>query len=386
MKKEISSIIENSITSAETIGANCVVIKDEQEIYSSCFGYADKENNIPMDNDTIFRLFSLSKPITAVAAMILIDKGIISYSDPVSKYIPEFKYLSYVSETDEILPCTETMLVSHLLNMTSGLPYPNNWGTSVKACGKLFDEIIKDQNENNELTTLEICRKAADIPLLFQPGENWEYGISADILAGVVEAASGIKYSDFLKKYIFEPLRMTDTDFYVPSKKLNRFSALYSWQGNKLTRDNNNYLGISDYTCPPAFESGGAGLVSTINDYSKFAMMLAGKGVYKGIRLFSEKTADFMITPHLSTKQANSLWDRLAGYNYGSLMRILENPEIAEVRTCKGEIGWDGWTGTFLLADPVNHLVCLYFTQIAGAGTTKQAQQICKVIYDKLIS
>lgn len=385
MNNKISDVIESSIATFQTIGANCTIIYNDAIVFSKSFGFADRENQIPMQPNTIFRLFSLSKAVTSAAAMILIDRGLLSPDAPVSKFFPEYADISYVGADNKIVSCPVELKIHHLLNMTSGLPYANNWGASVCASAKLFDELIERQKTEKELTTLDFCRKAAQIPLMFKPGEKWDYGISADIMGGIIEVVSGMKYSEFLKKEIFEPLGMNDTGFFVPKNKLNRFSALYSWQQNGLTRDYDNYLGLTDYTAPPAFESGGAGLVSTIEDYSKFAQMLANGGEYCGIRLFSNETFTYMTSPKLNKQQADSMWDRLEGYNYGNFLRILEHEEKSQLRTANGEFGWDGWTGTFFSADPANKLVCLYFTQICGAGTTDESRRICGIVYDELI-
>jgi CubicO group peptidase (beta-lactamase class C family) len=315
--------------------------------------------------------------------MICTDMGLISPDDPVSKFFPEYSKLSYL-DGDNIIPCNENLKISHLLTMTSGIPYANNFNKSVIASAKLFDEVISRQNSGKDMTTQEFCQKAADIPLMFNMGEKWDYGISADITGGIIEKASGMKYSDFLKKYIFSPLGMNDTDFYVPDDKRDRFSALYSWNDGKLVQDFGNYLGLTDYKNPPAFESGGAGLCSTIDDYAKFANMLTNKGEFNGRRIISEKSFDYMIFPKLSDKQ-NTLWDRLKGYNYGCFVRIMTNPEISEIRTGKGEFGWDGWTGTYFCSDAVTGITVLYFTQICGAGTTRQAAEISGIVYDKLV-
>ena len=379
----IAEIMDNSVKCSEAVGAGCLVFKDGKELYSHFSGHADKSKNIPMQRNTITRLFSLTKPVTAAAAMICTDMGLISPDDPVSKFFPEYSELSYL-DGDNIIPCTENLKISHLLTMTSGIPYANNFNKSVIASAKLFDEVISRQDSGKDMTTQEFCRKAADIPLMFNMGEKWDYGISADITGGIIEKASGMKYSDFLKKYIISPLGMNDTDFYVPADKQDRFSALYSWNDGKLVQDYGNYLGLTDYKNPPAFESGGAGLCSTIDDYAKFANMLTNKGEFNGRRIISEKSFDYMISPKLSDKQ-NTLWDRLKGYNYGCFVRIMTNPEISEIRTGKGEFGWDGWTGTYFCSDAVTGITVLYFTQICGAGTTRQAAEISGIVYDKLV-
>lgn len=384
MKKTIDNILENAVQTGEAVGSSCHVYLGGEQIYSGAAGYADREAGKVMADNAVFRLFSLTKPVTSAAAMILIDRKVFSPEDPVSKYFPEYAKLSYVTEDNSVIPCDTEMKLSHLLNMTSGLPYANDWGVSVCAAGRLFDAIIEGQATGNDLTTEEICRRAAEIPLMFKPGERWEYGISADIMGGIIEKASGMRYGEFLRKNIFEPLGMNDTGFFVPEEKLDRFTALYSWQENGLGRDFGKYLGLTDYTKPPAFESGGAGLVSTIEDYSKFACMLANHGEYNGVRLFSEETFGYMASPKLSDIQRKGMWDRLEGYNYSCFMRVHEKPEISVSSTGKGEIGWDGWTGTFFAADPERNVAILYFTQICGAGTTKQALDICEAVYKNI--
>ena len=274
MNKAISELLSKSTSEGSLIGVNCLVFKDGKELYSGSFGFADRENKIPMSRDSIYRLFSLSKPVTSAAAMILIDRGILSPDDPVSKFFPEYADLRYSAGRDEsgseiILPCPEELKISHLLTMTSGLPYANNFCESVCASSRLFDAVIRgNDGQGTEVTTEEFTRRAAEIPLMFRPGEHWDYGISADILGGVIEKASGVKYSRFLKENIFEPLGMNDTGFFIPAEKLSRFTALYKYENDKLVRDHENYLGLTDYTAPPSFESGGAGLVSTIADLS----------------------------------------------------------------------------------------------------------------------
>lgn len=384
MFNSLDAVLNDALSNGEIIGAVGAVFKNGEKIYSGKAGFADKARNIPVSDDSVFRLFSLTKPITAAASMIAMDQGLISPDDPVSEYFSEFSQLSYVNDNNEVVPCDVQMKLSHLLNMTSGIPYPDNWGVSVCAMGKLFDAIIEGQDCGKELSTEEICRRTASVPLLYKPGEQWSYGLSADIMGGIIEKASGMKYSDFLKKYIFTPLGMNDTDFYVPQEKLHRFTALYGWSDNGLVQNYDRHLGLTDYLKPPAFESGGAGLVSTINDYAKFACLLANKGEFGGVRLFSEKTFEYMTSPKLYDIQCSYLWERLAGYNYGCFMRIMESPEISRNQTFKGEFGWDGWTGTFFAADPVNNIVVLYFTQICGGGTTAQAEEMCRIVYKNI--
>ena len=298
MNKAISELLSKSTSEGSLIGVNCLVFKDGKELYSGSFGFADRENKIPMSRDSIFRLFSLSKPVTSAAAMILIDRGLLSPDDPVSKFFPEYADLRYSSGRDEsdseiILPCPDELKISHLLTMTSGLPYANNFCESVCASARLFDVVIRGND-----------------------GQGAE---------------------------------------------------------------------VTDYTAPPSFESGGAGLVSTIADYAKFANMLCNRGKFGVVQLISSETFNYMTAPKLGAVQQSDLWERLSGYNYACLMRIMTDEFSAEIKTSNGEFGWDGWTGTYFCANPENGIVCLCFTQIAGAGTTWQAQEIDKIVYDELV-
>ena len=175
MNKAISELLSKSTSEGSLIGVNCLVFKDGKELYSGSFGFADRENKIPMSRDSIFRLFSLSKPVTSAAAMILIDRGILSPDDPVSKFFPEYADLRYSAGRDEsgseiILPCPEELKISHLLTMTSGLPYANNFCESVCASARLFDAVIRgNDGQGTEVTTEEFTRRAAEIPLMFRP-------------------------------------------------------------------------------------------------------------------------------------------------------------------------------------------------------------------------
>ncbi|MBQ8961788.1 MAG: beta-lactamase family protein [Ruminococcus sp.] len=386
MKNTIDKIISDTVADKSTVGAACLVFKDRDEVYSGTFGMADREKQVPMRRDSIFRLFSLTKPVTAAAAMILFDRGLLSPETPVSRFFPEYGSLTCLDDERRIVPCVETMTVMHLLTMTSGLPYPNDFNVSVRAAGELFDRVIAGNEGRSEaVSSQELARRAAQIPLMFPCGAHWDYGISADVMGAVIEQASGMSLGEFLRENIFSPLGMEDTGFFVPEDKRDRFTALYKWDDCKLVRDGENYLALTDYTREPSFQSGGAGLVSTIEDYSRFARMLTGGGELEGVRILSPESFAFMTSPHLGKVQQADLWDRLAGYNYGCLVRIKTDEAIAQVKTAEGEFGWDGWTGTYFNSNNKTGLTVLYFTQIAGAGTTWQAANISRIAYEHLL-
>lgn len=384
MNEQISNILDGAVSGGQAVGAACLVYKGDEEVFSGASGFADRESGTAMTRSTICRLFSLSKPVTSAAAMILMDKGLLDPDMPLKEIFPEFGDMVCLDDSGNVVKCRRDITILHLLTMTSGLCYANNFNKAVCSSGKLFDQIIERQENGTDMTTAEFVNNAAGLILAFEPGTRWDYGISADVLGGVIEKLSGMRYSDFLRENIFTPLGMNDTGFFVPEDKRSRFAGLYNWSEGTLTADHNNYLGLTDYTSPPAFESGGAGLVSTIDDYSRFARCLTNGGQFRDVRLMSEKAFRFMTTPQLSESQ-NALWDRLRGYNYGCLVRIMTEPDIAEIKTGRGELGWDGWTGTYFSADPMTGITTLYFTQIAGAGTTWQAAEVNRIVYDCLV-
>ncbi len=383
MQERIAALINEQIAQGEIAGANIMVIHKGKEIFFDNYGYADKENKLPVRRDTIFRLFSMSKPITAVATMILVERGEIDVRDAVSKYIPAFANQTVWEDGKEI-PTIRDITIWDCLNMTTGIPYPNEWTESGRRMDILFRELIGRREAGEVVDTQEYMRRIAEIPLVFQPGKEWMYGLSADILGAVIEMVSGKKYSKFLQEEIIRPLGMKDTGFYVPEENKERFARIYDMVDGRLQPFTKSHLG-EYYGTDVAFESGGAGLVSTIEDYSKFARMLANGGMYQGVRILGRKTIEFMAQNHLTSEQkATLLWDSTLGYGYGCLMRVLMNQGEAGTNASLGEYGWDGWTGNYMMVDPAEDLVILYFIQRCGAGFTPTVRKLRSVIYGSL--
>lgn len=383
MQERIADIITQEIEKGEIAGANIMVIHKGQEIFFDTYGYADKEKQLPMKRDTIFRLFSMSKPITAVATMILVERGEIDVRDAVSKYIPAFANQTVWEEEQEV-PADRDITIWDCLNMTTGIPYPNEWTESGRCMDILFKKLIARRENGEVVDTQEYMRHIAKIPLAFQPGKEWMYGLSADILGAVIEVVSGKKYSRFLQEEIFLPLGMKDTGFYVPEDKEWRFAVNYDMADGQLVPFTRSHLG-EYYKEDVAFESGGAGMVSTIEDYSHFTQMLVNGGIYNGVRILGRKTIEFMAQNHLKPEQMGPLnWDSNLGCGYGCLMRVLVNQGVAGTNGSLGEYGWDGWTGNYMTVDPSEELTILYFIQRCGAGFTPAMRKLRSVIYGSL--
>lgn len=381
----IDDLLQTEINDKKIAGASLLVYKDGEMCFDKQYGYADIENNKKINKDTIFRLYSCTKPITATALMILFERGELDLEYPLHKYIPAYKDMKIVDEQGNLTDCQTDITIRDLLNMTSGLVYPGGWFEAGRHAEPLFEEIISKLNTPDALTTLEVAERMAELPLYFEPGSMWNYGTSADVLGAVIEIISGKKLSEFMKKEIFEPLGMKDTAFYVPSDKWDRFSKLYMPTDNGIALYEGNHLGISDYKTPPAFESGGAGLVSTAGDYMRFARMLLNGGELEGVRILSENTVSFMTRNHMTDQQYYSMqYGSTKGYGYGSFMRVLKNTAAATTNGDEGEYGWDGWTGTYFTVNPKKNLIILYFIQKCGTGMNDITKRLRQIVYSAI--
>lgn len=388
-QKKLSRIQELLWTMTESgfvSGANCMVLQggEEQCYYEA--GMRDLAAGLPMTRDTIFRLYSMTKPVTAAAAMILLEEGRIDLYDPVSDYLPGFRNQKVM--TDGMLTSLKRpVVIQDLLNMTSGLTYPGEGCPTELHTNQLMDEVITRLSSPQALTTLEIMNRLGTIPLAFQPGEKWQYGMSADVLGAVIEVVSGMRFGDFLRQRIFDPLAMNDTGFFVPAKKQDRLAKVYQDQGKGLEEFHFPHLGISnDMKTPPAFESGGAGLVSTIDDYARFAQMLLQKGSLGNVSLLSPQTVDFMSQAHLAPSLDAYVrqWESLSGCSYANLMRIMKDPGAAISLSRPGEFGWDGWLGAYMTVDPADDMILLLMHQKTDTGTTAYTRKIRNVVFSAL--
>ena len=390
---KVQFVLDDFVAKKETAGLNLLVYKDGKEIGYWQSGLADVENAQAYQRDTIVRLYSMSKPVTAVAAMILMEEGKLDFADELFRYLPEFKNLKVCYEKGRKgnpVPVSRHILIQDLLNMTSGYTY-GAWSEDCPLGEHLTSDLIAELNADqaeggaNKITTRDLARRLADIPVSFEPGSDYNYGLSADILGAVIEVASGMKLSDFMKERIFKPLGMNDTAFYVPEAKQKRLAKVYRAGGELFTYCN---LGIQDtMNHEPAFESGGAGLCSTIDDYMKFALMLTNGGVLDGRRILSENTvrylSDARLMPNLQ-QRFDMRMPHLAGYTYCNLLRVAANPGSCNVITNKGEFGWDGWLGPYVSVDRESGITIVMTMQRCDSGTTSAARKARNIIYTSL--
>ena len=369
LQEKLSACLRQAVENHEAAGVSLLILKDGRELCHVREGYADIETGKPLGRDSIFRLYSQSKPVTAAAAMILADRGVIDLMAPVDQYLPGFANPRVVEADGTIRPALRAPWIIDLLGMTSGLCYPD-----VDAAGQYADRVFQEDQKQiaagGGMDTLTFCNKLGELPLAFDPGTRWRYGTSADILGAVIEAATGKRFSDFLREEIFEPLGMKDTAFWVPEDKRDRLVTCYRRVPGGLEKFSSLHLAVGQYDREPAFESGGAGLVSTLDDYAAFARMLMNGGTADGRRILSEAAVRFMTAPQLNETLRKDMWENLSGYNYSCLMRVCDHPGRAVLFTEKHEYGWDGWLGTYFANLPEQKITFLLAQNVTDAGTT----------------
>ena len=379
-KQQLEKVLRDAIGNKECAGANLMVLKEGKEIFYLEDGYADLEEGLHIKRNTIFRMYSMTKPVTAAAAMILLERGVIDLYEPVSKFLPGFKNQA-VAEGDQLFSLEREVNVKDLLSMTSGLVYGGNdkAGQETEA---FFEEVDVRLLSDNPVSTFEAVNRLGRCALAFQPGSAWQYGASADVLGAVVEVAGDMRFGEFLEKEIFEPLGMKDTAFWVPAEKRNRLAKTYEYdQNGNLTPYFGNHLGIiSSMDRIPAFESGGAGLASTIDDYARFANMLMNDGSLDGVQILRPKTVEYMTNCTLTPEHQKYIWPALGGYSYGNLMRVMTDCSKAGIVSSPGEYGWDGWLGAYFCNCPKDKLTILFMMQKTDSGTTPLTRKLRNII------
>lgn len=367
MEDKLKSILREEMEKEEIAGAQILVRKDNREILYLQEGYANLETKQEFQRNTITRLYSMTKPITAVAAMILMEQGKLDLGMRLEEVFPEYRDMRIETEGD-LGPATKNIRVCDLLHMTSGLSYGGNpQSRSSVETEKLYEEVIEKLDTPSALSTEEIARRLGQCPLAFDPGSGWQYGTSADVLGAVIQRVSGQSFGSFLKEFLLEPLGMKDTDFYVPEDKQIRLARAYEKTETGLCWYQGSHLGISSQMRKaPVYESGGAGLASTVDDYAAFAQMLLNKGAYGKTQILRPQTVEYLISSGLKPWQREMMsktWEGLDGYSYGNLMRVLEDPGQACVLGSKGEYGWDGWLGSYFANSPADQLTMIVMCQ-----------------------
>jgi len=366
-------------------GASVAVYHRGQEVYKQHVGVM-KDDGQKVDDKTLFRLYSMSKPVTAVAAMQLFEQGKYLLHEEVGKYLPAFwggkvaRLKSSGAYGWYNPPVVGNMTIEQMLTMTAGLTYGGCFHPAEIETSRIVEQLSKDTQDN--YTTRQFADAIAKAPLMFEPGSHWNYSFCMDVVGALIEVWSGMSFGEYLKKNIFEPLGMNDTFFHIPEEKRERLSDF--WEYNEQA-DSYRLYGETDrplYT-GRAFESGGAGLISSLEDYGKFAKMLANRGTSpEGVRILGSATVDLMRRDHLNDAQkADYDWETLKGYSYGLGVRTMVNPAAGGSPSSVGEFGWNGLPGPYVLADPDRELAIVYMQQLYPNMEAQIQPRLRNIVY-----
>ncbi len=355
--QEIDHIMNGFVNDHKIAGGIVLVARHGKVVFQEPYGLMNLQTGQPLRRDTIFRIYSMSKAITSAAALILHDEGKLDLNAPVVHCLPEFKDLKVLKDGAEV-PATKTMTIADLMRHTSGLIYGSDGDDPL---AKLYNQVdVLDDYADLALMT----KKLGQLPLRFEPGEDWEYGVSIDVLGRVVEVVSGQPLDEFFRMRIFEPLGMTDAGFYVPPKKVDRFAANYysDDKGRMIIRDDPTQ---SSYLSKPGLLSGGGGLVGTASDYMRFLLMVAGGGELDGRRILSPESVRLMTT-NQTPEQAGWVTfgeEVRTGVAYGLGFSVTAETSEANPHARVGEYGWGGAASTHFWISPQDDLIVVTMEQ-----------------------
>ena len=353
--------ITNFLDSLEAKGipsTDCMIYKNHELIYRHFNGYADSAKTKRMKGNELYLMFSATKLITMTAALQLVEKKKLDLDKPVSDYLAAYTNLE-VQKENQVVPAQKVLLVRHLLSMQSGLDYNLNRSGITRVLNE----------KGQQATTQELVNGFIESPLLFEPGEHYEYSLSHDVVGAIIEVVSGKSLGEYFSENIFKPLEMKDTYFAKPISENERLVTQYIYDDEKQVSTEMEMSCC--YQLSENYESGGAGLISCVEDYGKFADMLACGGISaKGIRILKEETIELMRTNMLEQTQREEIAKKMGriGYGYGCGVQMLLEPEQCNAKAPVGVFGWDGAAGTLIMMDPNDHIAIVYAQHVRGCG------------------
>ncbi len=385
----VSEFAKRYVDDGKLAGLITLVARNGKIAHLETFGWKDRDSKAAMTPDSIFRIYSMSKPITTVAAMILYEEGRFRLNDPIEKFLPEFKGLTVLTMTDsgetKRVPTSRPVTIRQLMNHTAGFTY-GVFGDSA------VDRMVVESGAWSETSLAGFTQKIGKLPLVFQPGTHWRYSVAVDILGRLVEVVSGKPFDQFLQDRLFKPLDMTDTGFFVPAGKINRFASCYSLQmenGKPKIQDGKAVLTLQDqadksrFAKPPAFLSGGGGMVSTTRDYLRFLQMLLNGGELDGVRILSRKTVELMTCDHLARDVVSPL--DAGGFGFGLGFAVLKNVPATGVSGSIGEYNWSGMANTLFWVDPKEKLIAILMTQLIPYDAYPLRDEFKSAIYQAIV-
>lgn len=374
----LTKAFEKEVTEKALPGVSIMVGRRGQVVYARAFGVREPGQSDPMALDTIFRIYSMTKPMATVAAMILVDEGKLQLSDPVFKFFPAFKEMKVITPNGEVP--ARPMLVQDLMRHTSGLGYgeitQNPVVKEAYAKAGLYKPGVIDFDVR-DMTAAEMVDRLSKVPLLHQPNTAWEYSLSTDLLGRVVEASSGKRLGDFMEERIFKPLKMADTGFSVSPQKMSRMAQPFD--KDPVT---GNLFRLIDLSRPPANDSAGAGAVSTACDYLRFAQMMLNGGSLDGQRILSRTTVRWMTSDHHGPRIVGEL---TPGYTFGLGFAVRKGDGLASSPGTVGDYHWSGYAGTLFWVDPKEQLVAVMMMQSPGSQRVYHRNLMRQLVYQAIV-
>ncbi len=395
----ITDWMQRYVDARKYAGCSLLTLHQGQEVFFHTCGLRDIEGQKPFERDTLARIYSMTKPVTSVALMTLIERGLFHLDAPVSEFLPEFSTVEALipgaTRIDQTEPAP-TPTLHQLLTHTSGLTYPFNPGVVPEAMEA--SELIFSPDQGSLASRV---KELAQLPLAFQPGAHWEYSVGIDVIGRVIEVVSSQTLDRFLAEHILEPLGMNNTSFVVPPEATNRFASLYTpLEGDGLHLDKANHssdtLRLVDRAGTSPFErtttfSGGGGLVSTIDDYAIFAEMLRNGGKGNGVRILGQNTVKFMMLNHLpgdiaSMGPQSFAEQPMEGTGFGIGGAVVLDPARLRIPGSIGDYSWGGIASTYFWIDPVKDLTVIFFTQLSPSSSYPSRAELKALVQGALTS
>jgi CubicO group peptidase (beta-lactamase class C family) len=395
--KKVTSYFNKEFADGRLPGGVIAIARHGKLVFFESFGVQNPVTKTPMKNDALFRMYSMTKPFVSVAAMQLVEDGVIQLPDPISKYLPEFAKMGVSvakkgpdgKTTYEMVPAERPITVQDLMRHTSGLAYGEITQNEPVKQGYAKAGVYKPgviDYDCRDMTPAEQVSGVAKTPLVHQPGTTWEYSLASDILGRVVEAASGKTLGELLSTRVFKPLKMVDSGFYVPEKKMSRLAEAF--ETDPFTKKK---LPLIDVSKPPKNDSGGAGSVSTAADFLRFSQMLLNGGSLDGAQILSPTTIRLMASDHLGNRAFNPaspgglLLGTPEGYTFGLGFLVRQSAGMAGVHGSVGEFMWAGAAGTFFWVEPKDQLAVVFMTQAPGPSRGYYRKSIKAVVSQAIV-
>jgi len=382
----VDTLLDRYVSDGKLPGWSVLVARDGRIVHLGTGGLRDVESGLPVELDTLFRIYSMTKPITSVAAMALYERGAFELTDPVAKFLPEFSGMRVFTGGSDLkpatVPATEPIRIWHLLTHTSGLTYGFHRAHPVDA---LYRAAGYDWSAPLGVDLAGAVEAFAALPLLFEPGMEWNYSVSTDVLGRLVEVISGKPLDEAFDELVLGPLAMHETTFAVSGPDLDRFAALYT---PGLRRADELGAGFVS----PHWLSGGGGLSSTLHDYHRFTRFLLGRGTLDGVRVLGDRTMRYMARNHLPGNVDLAKFGRplfaeapFDGVGFGLGFSVLLDPAATHTLGTAGELAWGGAASTAFWVDPVERISVVFMTQLMPSSTYPIRSQLRQLVYSALV-